>query len=260
MGYFEAILLGIVQGLTEFLPVSSTGHVDLLLHFLGFKNADFNKFVVVVLHVGSLAAIVKHWARDLVDMLKRRRREVGLIVVGSIPAAAIGLSLKDEIEKLFGNPTWVCGELVATGVLLWAAERWARPPRPPGPPNWGEAFLIGVAQAVAILPGISRSGTTIGAGYLMGLNRAEAVRFSFLLALPAVGGAVALELWDVRKKPLPMDVGPLVAGTLVCFVVSLLSLQLLERVAARGKLRPFAWYCIVVGAVAAAAFVFKGKP
>lgn len=247
MTWLEAIVLGVVQGLTEFLPVSSSGHLVLLQHFFQMKDAQSNLFVTAVLHLGSLGAILVYYSKDLVTMFTKRRHEIGLILLGSLPAAAIGLSLLDQIRRLYAEPQWVCAFLVVTGLFLWISERWGRQDHDLTAGRLGAALMIGIAQAVALLPGISRSGATIGTAYLFGIKRKEAVRFSFFLAIPVTAGAGVLELVEAVKGDVRVPTGPMMTAFVLCFAVSLGALKLLEMLAVRGKLFAFSIYCVLAG-------------
>ena len=222
---------------------------------LGMSDAGANVFVAAMLHLGSLGAIVVYYARDILKLFTERRFEMGLIAIGSVPAAVVGLSLKDSIEQLFGSPLIVCGSLVVTGAWLFAAERWGRPRDPLAPRHWKAALAIGIAQAAALVPGLSRSGLTIGAGYLLGVDRKDAVRFAFLLGIPAIGGAGLLKLREGLAGEVAVAWGPTAAAVALCFVVSLGALKLLELLALRGKLVIFAVYCVVVGSSGALAIL-----
>jgi undecaprenyl-diphosphatase len=179
-----------------------------------------------------------------------------LIVLGSVPAGVVGVAFKDALEALFEKPTVVAGALLVTGTILFAT-RYAPKQVGDGRVNWLSAVIVGCAQAVAILPGISRSGSTISAGLFAGLERAEAARFSFLLSIPAVGGAGLLELRGLDALPTE-SLAPFLAGGVVSAVVGLAALVLLLRVVKAGKLHHFAYYCWGVGAGALAWLLVLG--
>lgn len=254
-------LLGAIQGLTEFLPVSSSGHLTLAKAAFGFEAVS-GPLLVVALHLGTLLAVLWVYWRDLVGLLREatrgRFRPLLLLLLGSLPAGVIGLSLKSQLEALFERPEVAAVCLLFTAVLLLVSDLWQRrqaqssaPERSNDPSgiaslSYGQALTIGVMQAVAILPGVSRSGSTIATGLLVGLDAARAARFSFLLSLPAVGGATLLECLDVSADEAQQG-GLLLFGVLVSALVGLASLKLLLVVLRRGAFRWFALYCALVG-------------
>jgi undecaprenyl-diphosphatase len=222
-GIGEAAALAALQGLTEFLPVSSSGHLVLARSLLGAGTGGITFEVVV--HVGTLIAVLAVYARDLAAL------------VG-------GLLLADRIEAAFDNPLLASVMLLATGAILYSTR--SIPSRTTeiglGP---GRALLIGASQAVAILPGISRSGSTIAAGLHCGLGRRQAARFSFLLAIPAIAGAALLE---VPKADFAVEWPPLLTGLAVSAIVGYAALRLLLRFLDSGRIHLFAWYCWAAGA------------
>ncbi|MFA7330848.1 MAG: undecaprenyl-diphosphate phosphatase [Candidatus Delongbacteria bacterium] len=265
----EAILLGILQGLTEFLPISSSGHLVLGEHALGlFSDGHANILFEVLLHLGTLlavlvayradlaeliAALVPAWARRLPPAeLARRRRLILAILLASIPAGVIGLTLKDPITALFGDPHLVALLLLGTAAILFVGDRLRRGDRLPEDNGPWRSLAIGLAQALAILPGISRSGSTIVAGLAVGLRPVEAARFSFLIMIPAVSGAAFLEALDLlgagSGPELPL--GALLAGFLSSAVVGYLALQWLLIAIRRRSLTLFACYCVLLSVVA----------
>jgi len=270
VSWVKAVVLGVVQGLTEFLPVSSSGHLVLAKHLLGLTEPAREAGVLweVVLHLGTLVAVVVVLRRELVTVVvgffrglaaSRRgvteavRRERGfglalLILLGSVPAGIVGVGFEDFIEGLFANPYAAAAALLVTGSFLFAT-RYAPGARADGRVNSTDAILIGLAQAAAICPGISRSGATISAGLFRGVDRAEAARFSFLLFVPAIGGAALLELRKFTSLPAE-TVLPILAGGVVSALVGLVALVALIKVVEAGKLHCFSYYCWAVGGVA----------
>lgn len=255
MSFLDAILLGILQGASEFLPVSSSGHLVLAQHLLG----DFEQPGVlfdVLLHIGSMVAVAIYFWRDLgglISSLWRRdetaiqqRYMVWLLFAGSIPTAVIGLLFKDFFVGLFERPDIVCIMLLVTGSLLWLAERLRS--REPSRKNMTlmDAIVVGAVQGCAIIPGISRSGSTIAALLLRGVDGETAARFSFLLALPAVFGAALLSVKDLDSVAAGA-VFPYIAGTLASLVTGVLCIHLLMGVIRRQRLHWFAFYCWIVG-------------
>lgn len=246
----SAAFWGLVQGLTEFLPVSSSGHLVLIPALLGIDEPDLA--TSAVLHLGTLLAVVWFYRADLTGLVTRPRSDHSrriwmLLIIGTIPAAVVGLTLDGPIEILFGEPGYVAIALVVTGIVLTSSllfppgERTVEEGRP------GDAVVVGLAQALALVPGISRSGITITAGLVQGLRRVEAARYAFLLGVPAIAGAGLLqgiELFD-RGGFTP----GLLAGLLVAAVTGYAAIGGLVRLLARRGLAPFAIYCIGFGVI-----------
>lgn len=252
----QAVVLGVLQGLTEFLPVSSSGHLVLGQHLLGLKEPEL--LFDVAVHVGTLIAVVACFWRELWTMLRGLwardengelgRRLILLVMVGSLPTAAIGLLFRHDFEMLFGSVTAVGVALIVTGVLLMATH-FAPPARRE---IWRmgvwRALVIGLVQGVAITPGISRSGSTISAALLLGIDRRLAAQYSFLLSLPAIAGALLLHLKELGPDQ-AVEWTPLLAGAGVAAITGLIALKLLIGVVQRGGLHWFAFYCWALGAV-----------
>jgi undecaprenyl-diphosphatase len=255
MIWLEIIILAIVQGIAEFLPISSSGHVvvgaavcDQLGHPISEKL-----MVNIVLHLGTLLSILVFYCRRIRLLLGEDRRVIGLLVVGSVPAAIVGVLIKgtgygDVIEGALESALLAGFMLPLTGaMLIWTA------PRQTGQITcrqlgYGQALLVGAFQAFAILPGISRSGATIVAGLGCGMRRDEAATFSFLLAIPAIGGAGLLELKDLLGGAAgAVPPGALALGCLLSFLIGLLSLCWLIRWLQQGRLHLFAWWVIPLG-------------
>lgn len=257
MNLLEAVLLGVLQGLTEFLPVSSSGHLALAKHFLSIESPGVTFEVFV--HFGTALAVVvffrsRVWSIivALARMVARRKHdehEVRLalyLIVGTIPAGAIGYLLGDRVEQAFASPTLVSVLLIITGLILWFSGKLF-----PGTKlraTWLDAVVIGVAQAFAVLPGISRSGATITAGLASGLERRAAAEFAFLLSIPVIFGAAVASLRDaLGSSTLPIPI--IVAGTVTAFVSALPAIAVLLRAVTAGRLSGFAYYCWAIGAV-----------
>jgi len=257
MNFVDAILLGILQGATEFLPVSSSGHLVLAQHLIG----DFEQPGVlfdVLLHVGTMIAVAIYFWRDLVglttslwrrdELAKDQRVMVALLIAGSVPTAVIGLLFKDFFVGLFERPDIVCIMLLVTGTLLWVAERLRRAESSRKQMTFVDALVVGTVQGCAIIPGISRSGSTIAALLMRGIDGETAARFSFLLALPAVFGAALLSLKDLDHVA-GITLLPYVAGTLAALVTGLFCIHLLMGIIRRRRLHWFALYCWLAGGV-----------
>ena len=243
----KAILLGIIQGLTEFLPVSSSGHLVIFQDLFGFEKHSI--LFDVFLHLGTLVPIVLVFRRDIGALFTTRRRWLLLLAAGTVPAVLVGGLFYRPIQNVF-ETSWLVGILLlVNGAMLLAGSRLGatRKTRPAG---WLHAAAVGIAQAVAILPGISRSGSTISTGLATGLDREDAARFSFLLAIPAIVLAVAYELWGVANGAELVDRamwGPIAVGTIVAMLVGYGALRALLVVVRRRRLAPFGWYCLALG-------------
>jgi undecaprenyl-diphosphatase len=255
----HAFFLGILQGATEFLPVSSSGHLVLVPWLLGWESPGLAFGVVV--HWGTALAIVVYFWRDWFALIQAALRSLyqrsladpdarlfWLVVLGTIPAVPIGWKLEDFFEMLFARPVAAASFLLVTAVFLAASERLGRRERDLDALTWLDALIIGLAQALAIFPGISRSGATIAAGLARGLRRESAARFSFLLATPIILGAGLLELVDLAQVgELTAQVPALIVGFLSAGVVGFGCIHFLLRYLRRRRLYPFAVYCAVAG-------------
>ena len=258
MTYAQAALLGLVQGLTEFLPVSSSGHLVMVQSLFHVKEADLTFDIVV--HLATLVALVAYYRRDVYFILKggltgsrepweglTPRAWCGLIVLGSIPAAVVGLAFKSQLEASFSEPFSNGIQLLISAALLFSTV----PLRNFGHTlTWGRSLLVGVAQAVAILPGISRSGATIATALHLGVPRDQAARYSFLLSMPAVFGAFLLQAADVARstQPFAPEWGPLLLGFVTSLVSGYLAVAWFVRLLVRGHFAVFGWWCLLVGA------------
>jgi undecaprenyl-diphosphatase len=249
--WWQILILAVVQGVAEFLPISSDGHLVVLtpLLFGGRQVPPEMLDVTIVLHIGTLGSILVYYWRRILALLGRDRRTLGLIVLGTLPAVGFGLVMKHWFEPVLESPLLGGLMLPVTGLVLLWGLRCQVGETEYRDMTWLDSLWIGVCQATAILPGLSRSGTTIAAGLGRGLTRSSAATYSFLLAIPAVGGAGVLEAYSLWKEggKLLTPVELLVAGAIVSFVVGLGSLALLERLLLRGQLQWFGWYCIVLG-------------
>jgi undecaprenyl-diphosphatase len=264
MSILDAVILGLVQGLTEFLPVSSSGHLVLGQYLLNLHNTEMLSFDVYV-HFGTLISVLIVFRKDVAEILLSSWKalhtgtlrsayetneyvRLGLaIIVGSIPAAVIGLRFHDEIAEAFKDPKLVAVNLVVTGLILFLT----RIPKAVEGKRLGivAGFIIGIAQSVAILPGISRSGSTMSAGMFLRLSPALAARFSFLLSIPVIAGAALLEAKTVIRQGMESGFGPFFVGLFVAAVAGYFSIKVLLRIVERGKLSWFAFYCFALGIV-----------
>lgn len=256
MTFTHALLLGLLQGLTEFLPVSSSGHLVIAQHFIpGFDQPGLA--FDIMLHLGTMIAVLLYFRRDIGLMLvsplqhgpqaRTYRKMLGLIVLASVPTALIGLGFKDFFEGMYDNLQLVAVMLLVTGVLLFFSERYRRPGRKEGQLTISDALVVGTVQGLAIIPGISRSGSTISTLLLKGVDGETAARFSFLLALPAVFGAALLSLRDLQQVA-TAEIPMYLVGAGTAFLVGLVSIHCLLAVVRRKRLIGFAIYCWLVGA------------
>ena len=259
MDIIQAVILGIVQGATEFIPVSSSGHLVLVPWLLSWDSPGL--LFDTVVHWGTLVAVLAYFWRDwwkLVtawfgglfrwDWSDPDAKLMWLIFLGTLPAALIGFLLEDFFEALFGKPGWVSFFMLITAGLLTLSERLGSRLRQLDDLGWRDALAVGLGQAAAIAPGISRSGATISAGLFRGIERPAAARFSFLLSTPIILGAGLFKLMDLFDAPEPMSQIPtLLVGFAVAAVVGYLCIWFLLRYLERGKLYPFAIYCACVG-------------
>ena len=252
MGYFEAFLIGLVQGLTEFLPISSSAHLVIVPEMAGYGSPPVE--VDIAVHLATLLAVVTYFARDLWGLIKgigttEGRRVLGLLALATLPAAILGFLLEDFFEDLADDPTSAAAQLLVNAGILFVAERWSRPTFPhdiSNALNVPIAATVGAAQAVSILPGISRSGATISAGMLLGLPRDTAARFSFLLSIPIIAGTVAAKSPDLLNSE-QVTSGPGLVAFGTAAVVGFVAIWGLLRLLRTRTLYPFAWYCVVFG-------------
>ncbi|MEJ2638063.1 MAG: undecaprenyl-diphosphate phosphatase [Desulfosarcinaceae bacterium] len=265
----QAIALGLIQGLTEFLPVSSSGHLVLLQNLFGMKEPEL--LFDICLHVGTLVAVLLVFYREILHILgtlvrlpslmraaggikalfaaNADVRLCALIVIGSVPTAILGLLFKAGAEHIFGA-VWVVGlMLLVTGTLLWCTRYTAPTGRDLLKTHAKDALAIGVVQGMAIIPGISRSGSTIAAALFLGIDREVAGRYSFLLSVPAILGALVLGL-DAEELQTTIPLEMILLGTLIAALVGYLALKLLLGLVRRGQLSWFAPYCWVLGVIA----------
>lgn len=263
MNIVEPAIFGAVQGLTEFLPISSSGHLLLLHSVTHFSIGDDLTFDVA-LHLGTLGAVIIYFWYDLWRMLRawwrslRRwdvvhdvdQRLAWLLIAASVPGALAGAALESKAETMFRSPLLVAMTMMVAGVVLWAADRFSIQRDEMGRLGWGRALLIGVAQAMAIVPGVSRSGATMTIGRLLRLNRQAAARFSFLMSVPILLGAVAKKWYELRHVNLTGDQqAAFVIGILTASIVGWVAIRVFLRYISRHSYSLFMWYRLAFGAV-----------
>lgn len=241
------MLLGLVQGLTEFLPISSSGHLVLFQEWLGWNDAAQNLAFTIAVHVGSLGAVLVFVRREIKASLTTQPRLILVLGITVVPLIFVALlGGKDLVEGLAGNLALVGCFLLGTAAILVVAQRLRGGTGTIGKIPYGHAFLVALAQVLAILPGISRSGSTLTAGLAVGLDREEAVRFSFLMAAPAIAGAAMLMVLEGGGTH-GVPIGALAAGMIVSFLASLVAMKLMVGVVVKRRLGWFALYCAAVG-------------
>lgn len=257
MTNWDAFILGIIQGITEFLPVSSSGHLALGQYFLGFENLHDYIFFNLICHLGTLLAILVIFRSAIKESLSVYSPRFWQVVIATLPLFPLVLILK-PLKSLFDRPELLGPCFLFTACVLFVSTRYVLKTTPYL--KWKDPLAIGVCQAVAIFPGISRSGTTISAASLLGWKKEEAIQFSFLLAIPAILGGIILEGWQVWTTPsgeLPL-ISPMtfVIGFFTSLIVGYLSLLLLIRLFIHDKWYYFAWYCLFIGTVTTFYFNF----
>ncbi|MEM3623606.1 MAG: undecaprenyl-diphosphate phosphatase [Candidatus Bathyarchaeia archaeon] len=247
----ETIILGIIQGLTEWLPISSTGHLKLAEYFLGLQVPILFD---ITLHIGTLIVILIYFKKEIkgvllallrFDFKTEYGRLIPLIIVGTIPTALIGLTFGDAIEGIFQNPLPIAAAFILCGIILYSTKAGKEKTENI---SYLTALMIGIAQGIAIIPGISRSGTTIAIALLLGIRREKAFKFSFLLSIPAVLGAFGLEAYKEWNTLTYANVGwiEVLVGVFVATVVGYFALKLLWKILAKQKLHFFAFYCWII--------------
>lgn len=277
MTFLSSFLLGLVQGIAEFLPISSSGHLAIAQNLLGMSDAGtVPEFFDVLLHLGTLVAVfVAYWA-DIKDMVLEffrgagdlihhstpnpvppARRLILLIILGTLPLFVV-LPVKDAVQSLSNSMAFIGAALIVTGVLLFVSDRVKKGRKNERTATWLDVLIVGIGQAIATMPGISRSGMTITTGCFVGFERKFAVRFSFLLSIPAILGANILSLADAAKTGINWAEVPVyLVGVVTAAVVGYLCIRLLRFIADRGKFGAFAYYCWAVGVLTLVLNVIK---
>lgn len=273
MSYLTAIFLGFIQGITEFLPVSSSGHLSIFQNFFNLTNVESGHlFFDVLLHLGTLVAVIIVYRKEiyqmlveLVNMVKElfgkgkeedapkqsvpARRMILLLLVGTLPLLLV-LPVKSKVEVLYNNTFFIGFALLATGLLLYLSDRAAKGTKTEKNATVLDALIVGLGQAVAVVPGLSRSGVTITTGIFRRFDRTFAVRFSFLLSIPAVIGANIITLIDAVKAGVDMSLMPkYLVGMLAAAIFGYLAIRFIKYIADKGKFGGFAYYCWIAGIV-----------
>lgn len=269
MSYLTAIVMGLIQGIAEFLPISSSGHLAIFQNFFGMSDIEHDYMLFdVLLHLGTLIAVFAAYWGDIVGLIKefftmvhlRRlpvgqhpdypaRRMIVLLIVATLPLFLV-LPVKDHVESLYSNTFFVGGALIVTGLMLFFSDRMRRGTKTERNATILDAVIVGLGQALAVAPGISRSGTTIAVGMARKFDREYAVRFSFLLSIPAVLGANILSLADALKSGTDWSLLPMyLVGVVVAAISGYLAIRLLRYIAKKGSFGWFSYYCWGAGLV-----------
>jgi len=257
MSIIEAIILGIIQGLTEFLPVSSSGHLELAKAIMGDSSVgEESMLMTVVLHFATALSTVIIFRKEIIKIIKGlfqfkwndEFKFAAKIVLSMIPAALVGVLFNDEIESFFGGQIMLVGfMLLLTGALLFLADKAKNTTKDV---SFMHSVVIGISQAIAILPGISRSGATISTSVLLGIDREKAARFSFLMVVPLIFGKIAKDIKDGAFENTDMDLLPLGIGFVFAFVTGMVACTWMISIVKKSKLKYFALYCLTVGVLA----------
>jgi undecaprenyl-diphosphatase len=270
MPIYQAVVLAIVQALTEFLPISSTAHLVLIPWLFGWKDPGLT--FDVALHAGTLLAVILYFFRDWIQIigqafglnigrdqdLKQNRNLLWLLAVGSIPIGIFGYLFDKQADSTWRQPYVIGTMLIVVGIVMWIAEKRRIGSKSMSTIQMSDSIAVGLAQAVAVIPGTSRSGATISAGLFRNMNRETAARFSFLLSTPAIAAAVAKKAWDIHKEGgIPADMKlPIVLGIVVSGVLGAIVIAFFLRYLRRSSLMPFVYYRIVFGIIVIALAAF----
>ena len=256
MDYLDSLILGIIQGLTEFLPVSSSGHLELGKSLLGDNSLPKESMIfTVVLHFATALSTIVVFRKDIIEIIKEllkfewnsNTQFIFKIIISMLPAALIGVFFETELESLFSNNIVLVGAmLIITGLLLLLADRAQNTSKNV---SFKNAFTVGVAQAVAILPGISRSGATISTAVLLGIDKTKAARFSFLMVIPLIFGKIFKDIFSGELSYENAQITSLGIGFIAAFVSGLLACTWMIRLVKNSQLKYFAYYCAVVGII-----------
>jgi undecaprenyl-diphosphatase len=270
MPIYQAVVLAIVQALTEFLPISSTAHLVLIPWLFGWKDAGLT--FDVALHAGTLVAVIIYFFRDWMQIIgqgfglnigvdpdiRQNRNLLWLLAVASIPIGIVGYLFDKQADTTWRQPYVIGIMLILVGIVLWMAEKRRVGSKSMSTIQWGDGIAVGLAQAVSVIPGTSRSGATISAGLFRNMTRETAARFSFLLSTPAIAAAVAKKAWDIHKEGgIPPDMKlPIVVGIIVSGVLGAIVIAFFLRYLRHSSLMPFVYYRIVFGIIVIALAAF----
>lgn len=263
MGWLEALVLGIVQGLTEFLPISSSAHLSIIGQFYGGEDPGSaftaisqlgTETAVIIYFRKDIWKIIKHWCLALAGKIDRNDPEARmgwLVIIGSIPIVALGLLFQDQIDHTLRNLWITVAMLAGFGIVIGIADHFAKNVRPLESLTWKHGILYGLAQSLALVPGVSRSGATIAAGLALGYKREAAAKYAFLLAIPAVVGSGFFKLFDISSDPIEPAWGPIILATAVAFGVGLAVIHWLLKYVSTHTFKPFVIYRLGLAALVA---------
>ena len=257
MGLLEAIILGIVQGLTEFLPVSSSGHIEIVKSLLGISKQEQNLLMTIVLHAATALSTIFVFREDIKEIIRgllqftwNKEFQFSLkVILSMVPATIVGLLFENEIELLFSGEILLVGcMLLITGLLLFLADKAKNTNQNV---NFFHALIIGVSQAIAILPGVSRSGATISTSVLLGIDREKAARFSFLMVVPLIFGKMAKDIFSGQIIIGDTNSLSLSIGFICAFITGMIACKWMIKLVKNSKLKYFSYYCFIVGGLVA---------
>lgn len=252
MNLIESIILGIVQGLTEFLPISSSGHLSLMEEVLGFSKESSSIEFDLLLHFSTLLAVLVYFRKQLIKLslglfsaeINDEKKLISHLIIGTVPIVILGFIFKDKVEGISENPSLVCCFLCTTGLILFIPSWLKKVDR--NKITFTKSFIIGIAQAIALFPGVSRSGSTITMGIMLGISPKKCAEFSFLLGIPAICGAMVLKMNEIssidEKLLLTYSIGMIAA-----FLTGLVAIFCVLRLIEKGKFKFFGFYCLLVG-------------
>ncbi len=249
IGFWEGIFLGIIQGVTEFIPVSSSGHLAIGHMIWGQSSGDSERAFDVAVHAATLFAMVLYFRDDIVQLVQKRPKLIGLLMLGCVPACLVGLVFKKNMENLATNAWVVGGAFMINGIFLLASRFFGIETKRLEDLRPSDSLLVGLAQAVAIAPGISRSGMTITSSLICGLRRGEAFVFSFMLGMPVIAAATVYKLSSIKDLAVSDSWGGLIGGFIAAFFSGLVAVWILARLVRRRNLVPFGIYTLGLGLV-----------
>ena len=258
MGWLDALILGLIQGITEFLPVSSSGHLTIAQHFFGLESSEKNLQFDVVVHAATVCSTILILRKDIFQLLKggfstwkinEEKHYIFNILISMIPVLIVGLLFKDFVERIFGQGLLIVGICLIITALLLTLAYYVKP-RKKEKISMLDAFVIGISQMIAILPGLSRSGATIGTGLLLGNKKETVAKFSFLMVLIPILGEAFLDFMKILKTPNALELTnilPLIIGFLSAFIVGCLACKFMLNIVKKGKIIWFGVYCAILG-------------
>lgn len=254
MDFLYAVILGVVQGLTEFLPISSTGHLILTERLFGLNPENFGLGFDAAIQLGTTVAVIYYFRQDLWDLISKYRQPqeqklLAALVLATLPALVIGMAIQKYVEGPLRDPRVIAAALIIGAVIFLIVERVAKARKKVEQTTWLDAVLIGLGQSVALIPGVSRSGATIVTGMLLGLERAAAARFTFLLSIPIITLAGGKKLYDVAQGGAGGRLDLIAVGLVTAAIVGYFTISYLLRFLARNRLDVFAYYRLIVGGV-----------